>query len=306
MIYKKILVLLDGSNLAEVVFDYARELAGRLSLDVDLLHVCRTEEGDQLPMRKAYVEHMAEKLKTQSEALRNKSGYKPRDTEIQVRGNVAVGYPADEILKFAEANSSDIIMLSTHGSSGIGRWALGGVADKVIHATKVPVWMVPSELRQEIIQDLIAKRTIVIPLNGSERAESVLPYALALAKQRGAETKFAIITVSPPGKIPISPAESRGVLMAEVFEGSKFSTKTEYLSSVVKKIQEAGFEATSEILTGSPTEEILNYIGTHPTALLAMATNGASGISELFFSNVTEAVVRRLKKTPVFLVRPVA
>jgi nucleotide-binding universal stress UspA family protein len=67
-----LLVLLDGSKLAEVVFTYARELAGRLDLDIDLLHVCT--QSDQFPMCRAYIEHMAETLAEQSEDLHRKAG----------------------------------------------------------------------------------------------------------------------------------------------------------------------------------------------------------------------------------------
>ena len=74
--YKRMLVLLDGSKIAEVVFSYARELSGRLGLDLDLLHVCTAEETQQLPMRQAYIEHMAEILKAQSEEIQNKAGIK--------------------------------------------------------------------------------------------------------------------------------------------------------------------------------------------------------------------------------------
>jgi nucleotide-binding universal stress UspA family protein len=48
--YKRMLVLLDGSKIAYVVFSYARELAGRLGLDLDLLYVCTPEQAQQLPM----------------------------------------------------------------------------------------------------------------------------------------------------------------------------------------------------------------------------------------------------------------
>jgi nucleotide-binding universal stress UspA family protein len=304
MIYKKILVCLDGSDLAEVVLEFAKELAGRLTLDIDLLHVCSKEESEMLPMRKAYVEHKAEKLRVQSEAIKNKAGYKPRDTEIQVRGYIAIGYAAEEILKFADANGSDIIMLATHGQSGISRWALGGVAEKVIHAAKVPIWLVPSELRKEVMDDLIFNRTIVIPLSGSKKAEAVLPYALALAKQRGAVTDFVVLSLLPPGRIPISTSEARGVFMAELIEGTNFNP-AEYLEDIVKKIKAEGFQAKAEILKGSPEDEIVKYISSHPTQLLAMATNGASGISEMFFSNITEHIVHKVKKTPILLVRPI-
>lgn len=303
MIYQKLLVLLDGSELAEVVFDYAREMAGRTALDVDLLHVCSPEEAEQLPMRKAYVERMAEKLKTQSNDLRHNISYKPRDTEFVVRGVVVVGYAADEILKFADENSSDIIMLSTHGRSGIRQWALGGVAEKVVHAAKVPIWLVPSELKIGPTPEDIARGSFVIPLTGSKKSESVIPYVLALAKQRGTDINFVLINVTPPGKIPISTAEARGVFMAEMIEGARFDTD-EYLGRVAKEIEGAGFKVKTEHLIGSPVEQIVNYVNTHPTKLLAMATNGASGFSELLFSNVTENVVRRIKRTPIFLVRP--
>lgn len=303
MIYKKILVLLDGSEMAEVVFDYARELAGRLSLNVDFLHVCSPDEANQLPMRKSYVENMAKDLKTQSDAIRFKAGYKPRDADIEVKGHVVVGYPADEILKFADANASDIIMLTTNSRSVEVKWGLGGVAEKVIHAAKVPIWLVPAELRLDVILDRISKRTIVVTLNGSEKSEAVLPYALALAKQRGAETAFVVLSVSPVEKVPISTAETKGVFMHDLIEGSRVD-KAEYLKGIVKRIQDEGFEATAVNLHGVPAEEIIKYISTHPTQLLAMSTNGASTLTEWLFSNVTEKIVRSVKKTPIFLVRP--
>jgi nucleotide-binding universal stress UspA family protein len=302
MIYKKILVLLDGSSESEVVFDYARELAGRLSLDVDFLHVCSPNEASQLPMRKAYVDNMARDLKIQSEAIRNKAGYKPRDEEIQVKGYVEVGYPADEILKFADTHQSDIIMLTSSNRKET-RWGLGGVTEKVIHAAKVPIWLVPSELRLDVILDRISKRTIVIPLNGSEKSETVVPYALALAKQRGAETAFVILSVSPVEKVPVSTGETKGVFLHDLLEGSRVD-KEVYINQMAKKIQAEGFEATAVHLHGVPTEEIIKYISTHPTQLLAMATNGASSLTEWLFSNVCEKIVRSVKKTPIFLVRP--
>jgi nucleotide-binding universal stress UspA family protein len=225
------------------------------------------------------------------------------EKEIQVKGNVGIGYPAEEILKFADTNQADLIMLSTHGASGIRRWALGNVVDKVIHSTKVPIWLVPSELRDEVINDQVTKRTMVIPLNGSEKAETVLPYALALAKQRGAETRFVLIGVTRSGAVPVLTGESKNYYFNQFIEGTR-PDKEVYFQSIIKRIQDAGFEADAEILKGDPPEEIVKYVSTHPTQLIAMATNGASPITEFLFSTVTENVVRRIKKTPIFLVRP--
>ncbi len=298
--YKRLLLLLDGSQLAEVAVKYASFLAVRLKLEVELLQVCRPEEAQQIPMREIYIEHMAEQVRVKSRAALQESG---ESAGVWARGSVVSGYPADEILKFAETHAIDLIMLATHGQSGIGRWSLGNVADKVIHAAKVPVWLVPAELREEVIYDQVVRRPMAVPLNGSTKAESILPYALALARQRAAQTSFVLIGVARPDEVPVSTAAAKGAFFNQVLEGTRVD-KEVYLQGVVKRIQAAGFEAAAVILKGDPPEQIVKYVSEHPTQLIAMATNGASAISEFFFSNVTENVVRRLKKTPILLVRP--
>jgi len=74
--YKKVLVPLDGSELAESVFTYARELAGRMGLELVFLHVCAPDERELLPMRRACVEHAADVAKCEAEELQEKDGIK--------------------------------------------------------------------------------------------------------------------------------------------------------------------------------------------------------------------------------------
>lgn len=299
--YKRMLVLLDGSKIAEVVFSYARELSGRLSLDLDLLHVCTSEESQQLPMRQAYIEHMAEMLKAQSEEIRNKAETNPRKKVIKTRGKVVVGYPAEEILKYAVENNIDIIMLATHGRSGIRRWGLGSVADKVIHEANTPIWLVPAYLSEDILYDKMPQRVILVPLDGSKLAEAIIPHVIALAEQRGAETEIMLINVSKPTSIKMS-EEERG-LLGENIAGLQ-TTGELYLKKIVKRFKDAGFKAEEEQLIGDPAEEIVRYAATYHPRLIAMSTHGRSGFSQFVFGSVAENVLRRLQKTPMFLVRP--
>ena len=76
--YKRVLIPLDGSELAEVVFSYARQLAARLGLELVLLHVVSPHERDLVPLHRAYVERAAETLRRESEELQKKAGIKPR------------------------------------------------------------------------------------------------------------------------------------------------------------------------------------------------------------------------------------
>jgi hypothetical protein len=92
-----------------------------------------------------------------------------------------VGDPAEEILACVDDRDIDLVMMSTHGRSGISRWDLGCVATKMVHGSHVPVWLVPSELREEVILDVLPNRTLVVPLSGSKQSETVIAHAAAVA-----------------------------------------------------------------------------------------------------------------------------
>ena len=299
--YKRMLVLLDGSKMSEVVFSYARELSGRLGLDLDLLHVCRSEEADQLPMRQAYVEHMAEALKAQSEELQNETGAGSGPKAIEARGTVLVGYPAEEILKYAEENSIDIIVMATHGRSGIRRWGLGSVADKVIHEADIPIWLVPAHLHNDILHDKTPERIILVPLDGSEVAEAIIPHVIVLARQRAAESDIILVNVTSPSSVTLSEQEK-----AMIGENSAYlrTTGQMYLKQVAKQFKDAGLKVETEQLVGDPAEEIVRFAANYRPRLIAMSTHGRSGFSRFVFGSVAENILRRLQKTPVFLVRP--
>ena len=294
--YKNMLVLLDGSELAEVVFKYAQELSARLNLDLELLHVCTPGEAEQLPMRRAYMEHMAEMLCAGAEQIRYSLSDESVAGCVRARGTVVVGYPAEEILKYVDANDVDLILMSTHGHSGIKEWDdVGGVASKVLHASRVPVWLVPSELRDEIVSDTLPKRPLVVPLSGSKTAEAAIPHALNVARQRGAESEIVLLGVLGVELIPVSRVQLRE-------REEAYAKFREYLEGVADSIRADGFAARTEVLLGEPAESIIAFLKANPPQLICMATRGKSGLSKFVFGSVTENVIHLIKKTPMLLV----
>jgi len=311
--YKRMLVPLDGSELAEVVFAYAKELAGRLDLDIILLHVSRPEEGELLPMHRAYIERAAEIVRRQSEEVQQRTGIKPGGKAVEARGELAVGHPAEEILRYADVNNIDLILMATHGRSGVRRWALGSVADKVLRASNIPVWLARTRIPEEIVYDKWPKRTILVPLDGSELAESVLPHVEALAKQRSAELvnvvllrvcEHPIISSDYPEAImPLSWEEHIEQEMARAKQIGE-----QYLAGVEKRLKDAGLKVSSEVLlgktlAGNPAYEIVDYANRNPFNLIVMATHGRSGISRWAYGSVAEKVLLG-SSSPIFLVRP--
>jgi nucleotide-binding universal stress UspA family protein len=297
--YKNMLVLLDGSELGEVVFKYAQELSARLNLSLELLHVCPSAEAEQLPMRRAYIEHMAQALCAGAEQIRYSLSDESLDSCIRARGTVVVGNPVEEILGYLEENDVDLVMVSTHGHSGIKEWDdIGGVANKVVHTSKVPVWLVPSELRDEIIADTLPGRPLVVPLSGLKMAEAAIPHALNIARQRGAQSEIVLLGVVDLGFIIGSLSEVRE-------REAKHARTKDYLEGLAEPIRAEGFQVRTEVLEGEPAERIIGYLKDNPPQLICMATRGKSGLSRFVFGSVTENVIHLIKKTPMLLVSSV-
>jgi len=294
-------VLLDGSELAEVVFDYAQEVSGRMHVDMYLLHVCSREEESQLPMRKAYIEKKAEELCAQAEAIRSKYDKDAAGRCVRAQGHVVVGYPAEEILRYVDEHDIDLVMMSTHGRSGVRKnWDLGEVANKVIHTSKVPVWLVPAELREEVLSDVLPKRPLLVPLSGTKRSESALEHALQIIRQRGAESESRLVllhVLEDP-----EPGFLSNRTSVEEF-GAQREKMKEYLESLAEPIRESGVEVRTEVLfMGDAARRIIGYLKDNPTQLLVMATRGKSRINRTIFGSVTESVIHMVKVTPLLLV----
>ncbi|HTY81496.1 MAG TPA: universal stress protein, partial [Dehalococcoidales bacterium] len=202
--YRRMLVVLDGSKLAEETIPYACQMAGRLDINVDLLHVTSPLASKALPfMIQFYMDKMAESIKEQilkiQTTITNKKALKP----VEVKSKVVTGHPVEEILKYTQENTIDLIMIATHGASGIRRWAaLGSVANQVLHAAEVPVLLIRSGMSPTPIDGRLA-HTILVPLDNSKVAEAALPYAEELAKQRGVQSvEILLVNVCEPYIIP--------------------------------------------------------------------------------------------------------
>ncbi|MBI2907666.1 MAG: universal stress protein [Chloroflexi bacterium] len=304
--YKKMLVPLDGSQLAEVVLPYATELVARLDLEATLLHVNTPEERGLAPTYRAYIERMAEVLRRQSEVALQKLGTSPVRTKVNVRVAFAEGHAAEEILRYADDNNVDLLLIATHGRSGIRGWALGGVADKVLRGSRAPVWLVPAGMPQEPPYDKWPRRTLLVPLDGSQIAESVLPHVEALAKQRGPEpSEVLLLSVCEPPVVPADfPPVHRASWEEEVkdeMEKGKLACER-YVEEVEKRLTGAGLAVRAEAAAGDAAEQIVEYAGKDPYSIIVLATHGRSGLTRWAYGSVTAKVLQGTAN-PVFLVR---
>ncbi|OGN97615.1 MAG: hypothetical protein A2Z77_04440 [Chloroflexi bacterium RBG_13_51_36] len=139
--YKKVLVPLDGSELAEVVLPHVKEVAaGHNEGKVILLRIVEPLPAGTPPavdfevVRKAGVK-AAEDYLARIQAKLNREG-------LPVETKVLTGRPAETIIEFAQREKVDLLTLATHGRSGIRRWVFGSVADKLVSSSSVPILLI--------------------------------------------------------------------------------------------------------------------------------------------------------------------
>ena len=152
-----LLVPLDGSALAEQVLPYVRLLAPLLHADVRLLGVVSDAESERLLAYELVrlQEGASEVLPTarRKQRARNQlcararhyldlQAEQLRAAGLKAQPAIRMGLPDDQIIYMAERTSATLIVMATHGYSGLKRWALGSVADKVLHATKTPLLLI--------------------------------------------------------------------------------------------------------------------------------------------------------------------
>jgi nucleotide-binding universal stress UspA family protein len=135
--YRNILLPLDGSEISESAIPHVEALAlGCEAKKVTILHVVEQEryEGMLASGKRpgVYLQRTAKKLEAKG---------------IPTNIKVLTGDPSEGIVCYAENNPIDIIVMASHGRSGVTRWAVGSVADKVFRASSVPVLMVKASKR---------------------------------------------------------------------------------------------------------------------------------------------------------------
>jgi nucleotide-binding universal stress UspA family protein len=307
-VYKRMLVPLDGSELAEMVLPYARELVGRLDLELILLHVCEQRRIESQFMCESYIEHTAEAVKAQSREVQTSTGAPKGRKAVEARTEVVTGIPADGIIDYASKHHIDLILLATHGRSGIRRWVMGSVADKVLRASQVPIWLVRAAIPEKVIHDEWPKMGFLVPLDGSKLAESVLPHVEALAKQRGAELVDIVLlrVFEEPYVNADYPEATLNLTWKEHVRRVREYFKKEagnYLTGVQKRLADAGLKVRSEVLMGNPAEEIIKYADKNHPNLVIMASHSHPEIRRWDFGSVAYQVLHGVP-SPVFMVRP--
>jgi len=297
--FGKILVPLDGSKTAENVLPLARSFARALQIPVELLGVIDIVEiayqvaRDRVSIVTSLVNDATGRF---TEYLEGIAQNFPTGT---ARCTVQTGSAAEAIINSAATDKQTLIALATHGRSGLDRWLLGSVAEKVLRGGSNPTLVVRARDDKNPSWAMATLKRIVVPLDGSEMSEGILPYIKELAKQVDLEVTLIRLYggLSAAGDGFYSPHQ------LDAMTARLRQEAVTYLESKTEEMKQQGLNKISfTAKEGLEPDEILAIARQTPDTMIAMCTHGRSGVQRWALGSVTETVVRH-SDNPVLVVR---
>ncbi|MSQ32553.1 MAG: universal stress protein [Dehalococcoidia bacterium] len=296
--YNTILVPLDGSNVAETILPYVRALADNLKTQVELLGVVEPVIAGIHDY--VYSKHhisVEDALRKETETYLKKASAYFDGTRGSVSTKIVNGSAAEKIVEEAGANPLTLIAMSTRGRSGVGRWAMGSVTDKVLHTTDKPIFIVRGSEEKPAAASATF-RNILIPLDGSTVAEEALITAIQVAK--ATKLKVTLLRITPPAvsyyQLSEYPAINFSQIAKEVDKDAQ-----QYLENTSQKLNREGLSVETILLHGNAAAAIIDEVKKLPDSMVIMTTHGLSGVKRAILGSVTDRVVTESDK-PVLVV----
>ncbi len=278
--FNEVLVLLDGSPLAESALPHTTLISDAFESRVSFLRVLEAEEASEQTRIDPVNWHLR---KVEAQAYLNGLVESRDATTAMPQAVLEEGSAVERIIDYVEDNEPDLIVLSSHGQSGLSPHSISSVAQKIIH--RVPrSFMLVRAYEEQMGQSLGRYRRIMVPLDGSRRAEYVLPYAARLASAHDAE--LLLVHVVPPADLiqPQSLSAEESDLYSQLHDHHT-AEASRYLSQVSSY---ADLPTTTHLLTDRHVADaLIDFTDAEEIDLVMMCAHGQSGEnSRRYGSNV--------------------
>jgi nucleotide-binding universal stress UspA family protein len=297
----RILVPLDGSRLAEQALSCAMALGRGLPAELVLFCAVSIPSDVQEALDRAGLQPdpLLERLETEASEYLEAMSHLLTKADLSFSHIVGHGLPAGAIVDYGERMDIQLIVMASHGYTGIKRWRHGSVAERVLHSASVPVLLVRA--KEEVSKGLpepCTFRRVLVPLDGSKVAEQVLPAIIPIVQALECE----MILFRVPVMHTSGPFTGAWYLPQDSsFETADQNAKA-YLERLARHLKGQGIEAATVTLPGAVPESIIDYAEIKDIDLIAMCTHGRTGIARWALGSVADRVLRASAK-PILLVR---
>ncbi len=275
--FEALIVPLDCSKLAEAALPYAEELGAKMLSEIVLLTVIGSEDHEKLGNYYNYIK----KIKEDTNHYAGK--YIGNENLPDITTVRRTGDPAKKIIEYALEIDFPLIVMASHGQTGVSRWTVGSVADKVVRAGNTQaVMLIRANGSRSDLRDKRLLKKALVPLDGSFKSESVIPYICNIALKLQMEL----------------------TLLRVLSQNGHSETDTKiYLQDMCKKIKDMiDVNIDYQVGFGSVAETIIDLADELTVDLVAMSTRGMNRNNPLSLGSVAQKVFLA-GNTPLLLIR---
>jgi len=269
-------VPLDGSPTAEMTIPYVVELATHFDSKIILLSVFEPGAMVTENLFRSYLANVSAKILTEMQKI----GTKKPIVDVKINP----GNPTSEIMRNADIDGVDLIVMASRGSSVESDWVLGNIAAKIVRIATKPVMLIkqPAKEMNSQHKKLISK--ILVPLDGSIVGEAAIPHAEVMGQKLGANIVLFHVA-------EIAPYPRANDFVTKARDENEFTKVSAYLNKTASELRKKGLTVTSELVVGYPAESILNYVETNAIDIIAISTHGRSGVGRWAIGSVTDKLL---------------
>jgi len=304
----------DFSGFAPLILSYGKAMAREFGADLTICHVVQDTVMLSSHAQAGFSteEVTAQRIGDSKEAIR----YLAEETDVNAESLVSLGHPADEITRLAKEKEIDLVITATHGGSGIKRFLVGSVTDRLVKTLECPLLVLhsPNADQAAITKVKLPLERILVGCDFSDGSGLAFDHALSLAQEFEAELHLVHVIkprpqtpLTPPGKVefredhfPCFPkdietedSEYRRYLLDHI---------EDRLSNMIPEESRHWCTPVVRIRQGEPYMELLDYAKDHGIDMIVLGIHGHSLLEQFLVGSTTDRVISRAD-CPVMAVR---
>ena len=268
--FDPILVPLDGSPTAECVLPHVVTLSQAFNAKIALLHIL--DKNPEVVSSQLFDLLNWQINKTEARLYLEKIGNRLQQSGLQTEATVLEGPVAESITEFAQSQEMKLVILSSHGHGGLRKWGISSVTHKIILSAPTSVFIIRAPQ--------LTKQTygrILVPLDGSWRAENVLPMAALLAQHHNSQIQIVHVVKTLEMARHMPPIQEDIDLSNQIVERNREEGR-HYLDQVQLRSPLAGIDVQAHlVVSDNPSAAIHELIDRKQIDLVALSAHGYSG-----------------------------
>jgi nucleotide-binding universal stress UspA family protein len=285
-----ILVPLDGSTLAECVLPHVAAIAPVTHARVTLLHILQQpQNGRSTPAIDPVEWHLQ---KQNAEKYLQEIANRLTATGILgVESVILEGNPAGGVIDFARSNNVDLIALSTHGHSGLSGWNVSGVVQKILLRSYKSTLLVRAYLPSTTETTKVRYKRLFVGIDGSSRAEFVLPFAINLAQFHKSQLILETVIEKPRLSKRLPPSEELAEL-ANQFVETNLQAASHYFKQLLAQFSTRDLKIKTHISIGDNAIAVLHDMAEEANPdLVLLVAHGETGEQRWPYGSVTTSFI---------------